>query len=655
MNKKKVLTAVVLSLSIVAAAKTYTSTSPDGKIEVNLDVNQKIAYSINLDGSPILTDGIISITLNGKTLGDNPKVNSVSKKLVEEKIKPAIPFKFSEIDNIYNQMLLKFKDKYSVEFRIFNDGVAYRIITNVDGSVEVDNEVFKVNLPEKYTLHGQQSGRFKTSYEEKYTHLSPEEWNASTDKYTLLPLLADIENNAKILISESALTDYPGMFLQPSTDNNTLNSIFPKVPLKFGDDGDRSVKIMEEADYIAKTSGKRAFPWRYFVITTDDCQIIENTMSARLAEKSEILDPSWIKPGTTTWEWWNGATPYGTDVDFIAGCNTPTYKYFVDFANKYGVNYILLDEGWAINTRDPFNANVNLNLPELIEYANSKDVGVILWLSWLTVENNFDEIFKKYAEMGVSGIKVDFMDRTDQWMVNYYERVAKEAAKNGLFVDFHGSFKPSGLEYKYPNVLSYEGVRGMEQMGGCTPDNSVYFPFIRNAVGPMDYTPGAMLSYQPEKYYCDRPNAGSQGTRAYQMALYVLFETGLQMLADNPTLYYANDDCTKFIAGVPVLTDQTKALEAKAGEYALVAKQKGDNWYIGGITNNDQKWREFEITLDFIGDGEYTMTSFEDGINAPKQAMHYVKNVKRVKKGDKIKIKMARNGGFASKLEKTNI
>ena len=651
MNLKSLSTAVLAAVAFSATAATYTVESPDGNITVKVDVSNKIGYSIELGDTPVMTDGVISLTLNGKTLGENPKVSKVSKKSVKETIKPTVAFKFSEIDNSYNQMLLNFKGNYAVEFRAFNDGAAYRVITDMKGMVEVDNEVFSVGLPAGYKLHGQQAGGFKTSYEERYTNLSPEQWNASGNKYTLLPLLVELDGNKKVLISESALTDYPAMFLNPGNGTDKLNGVFPKVPLKFGDDGDRSVKILEEADYIAKTSGKRAFPWRYFVVTSNDGQLIENTMTARLAENNMIADTSWIKPGTTTWEWWNGGIPYGTDVDFVAGCNTDTYKYFVDFASDYGVNYILLDEGWAKSTMDPFTPNDNLDLQGLIKYAKDKNVGVILWLTWLSVENNFDKLFENFAKMGVDGVKIDFMDRSDQWMVNYYERVAKEAAKNGLFVDFHGSFKPAGLEYKYPNVLSYEGVRGMEQMGGCRPENSVYMPYLRNAVGPMDYTPGAMLSYQPEKYRCDRPNSGGIGTRAYQIALYILWETGIQMLADNPTLYKANEDCARFIAGIPVQSDVTKALKAKAGEYSIVAKKKGDKWYVGGMTNNDQQWREFDIVLDFLGDGEYTMTSYEDGVNAPVQAMHYIKNVKKVKKGDTVKVKMARNGGYAAVIE----
>ncbi len=650
--KKIIFIFVAFCVSLtVNAQKVYQLASPDGKIEVSVKVSDKISYDIAIHEQTILKNGTLQLTLGEQVLGNNPKVAGKSIQTVNETIRPVVPFKFSTIENHYNQLLLKFRGNYSVEFRAFNDGVAYRFITDKKGEVEVMDELFQVDLPENYIMHVQQSGRFKTSYEERYSHLNAEEWNKSSDKYTLLPALVEAPGNYKILISESALTDYPAMFLTSKGGTDRLTSVFPKNPIEFGPDGDRSVKLVKEAEYIAKTDGTRSFPWRYFVITSEDGQLLKNTMTARLAEPNQISDPSWIKPGVTTWEWWNGATPYGPEVDFVAGCNTETYKYFIDFASEFGVEYILLDEGWAKSTLDPFTPNDGLNLKELISYGKQKNVDIILLLTWLSVENHFD-LFEKFAEWGVKGVKIDFMDRSDQWMVNYYERVAAEAAKHKLFVDFHGSFKPAGLEYKYPNVLSYEGVRGMEQMGGCRPENSIYHPFMRNAVGPMDYTPGAMLSYQPETLRADRPNSGSIGTRAYQMALFVLFETGIQMMADNPTLYYQNEDCARFMADVPVQTDETVSMAAKLGEYAIVAKRKGNKWYIGGMTNNDEKQRTFKLPLDFLEDGKsYMMTSFEDGVNADRQAMHYVKNRKEVKKGQKITIKMARNGGFAAVIE----
>ena len=308
-----------------------------------------------------------------------------------------------------------------------------------------------------------------------------------------------------------------------------------------------------------------------------------------------------------------------------------------------------MDEGWARSTRDPFTPNPDIDLHELIKYTQQKGTGIILWLTWLTVEKNMS-LFETFEKWGIKGVKIDFMDRQDQWMVDFYERVAREAAKHHIFVDFHGAYHPSGLEYKYPNVLSFEGVRGMEQMGGCVPDNSVYLPFIRNAVGPMDYTPGAMLSIQPNVYVCRRPNSTSPGTRAYQMALYVLFESHLQMMADNPTLYNMWPDCTAFMAGMPVNWDDTKVLAAEFGEYVVTAKRRGDVWYIGGITNHNK--RDVKIDLSFLADGKtYSMTSFSDGINANRQAMDYRRNESKVNKQTVLDIHMARNGGFAAVLK----
>ena len=647
---KKIITICMMLCFCLAiyAQKSHQLLSPNGEIKVSVSVSDKIYYAIAYGQETLLEKGTMQLQLGKQVLGEKPKLTGSSTRSVNENIHPVIPFKFSNIHNHYNQLLLKFNGNYSVEFRAFDDGVAYRFITNKKGEVEVKDELFQVDFPADYLIHAQQTTHFGVNYENLYEHAKYSEWK-NKEGFAMLPALLETPQGYKVLICESAVSDYPHMFLKQA-DNNGISSAFPKYPIEFAENGDRSLKITKEADYIAKTSGKRNFPWRYFVIAKEDGDLIETTMTARLAEPCQIKDTSWIKPGLTTWEWWNGATPYGTDVNFVTGCNTDTYKYYLDFAAKHGVEYILLDEGWAKSTYNPYTPNDNLDLHELIRYGKEKNVGVILWLTWLCVENNFD-LFAKFEEWGIKGVKIDFMDRNDQWMVNYYERVAAEAAKHHLIVDFHGAFKPAGLEYKYPNVLSYEGVRGVEWNSACTPDNSVFYPFMRNAVGPMDYTPGVILSYQPELYISKHYNGGGIGTRAYQMGLFVLFETGLQMLCDNPTLYYREADCTQFMAGVPIPTDETVSLAAKVGEYAIVAKRKGDKWYIGGMTNNKEKERTFELPLDFLPEGKtWKMVSFEDGVNANKQAMHYVKREKQVKKGQTIQVKMARNGGFAAVL-----
>lgn len=648
MKKYLLLLAVLCLAALMRGQERLELTSPNGEIEVVLNLSDKIYYSISYSGELLLKDNYLQLVLKDQVMGQYPKLRHQKRSSVDGQLTPVIPLKYSKVTNRYNQLLLTFKD-YSVEFRVFDDGIAYRFITSRKGEVEIMGEDMAVHFPADYLLHLQQPGGFKTAYEEPYTHVESTGWKPS-DRMSVLPVLVDTRKQYKILISESDLTDYPCMFIK-GTGRNGFVSTFPKAPLDFGGDGDRSLKITKEAEYIAKTAGTRNFPWRYFVITKNDRQLIENTMTYKLASKNQLRDVSWIKPGQVSWEWWHDASPYGADVNFVSGYNLETYKYYIDFASKFGIPYIIMDEGWAKTTCDPYTPNPKVDLHELIRYGKEKNVGIVLWLTWLTVENNFD-LFKTFNGWGVKGVKIDFMDRSDQWMVNYYERVAQEAAKYHLFVDFHGSFKPAGLEYKYPNILSYEGVRGMEQMGGCYPDNSLYLPFMRNAVGPMDYTPGAMISMQPNVYKSERPNAASIGTRAYQLALFVIFESGLQMLADNPTLYYRNEDCTRFITQVPVTWDETIALEAKIGEYVIVAKRKGDRWFIGGITNNGETIREFTVKLDFLKENHsYRMTSFEDGINAGRQAMDYRYKSSDVKVGDSLVIKMVRNGGFAAVIE----
>lgn len=627
------------------SAKVIDVKSPNGELNLSVDVKDKIYYSVSYGNDLLLKDCYLNLQLENETLGNNPKLRSTKKGVIDESVKREIPLKNAVVKNHCNTLRMNFAGNYAVEFRVFDNGVAYRFITDKKGENIVMGEDFVLNFPANYKAHLSQPNGFKTSYEYPYTHVNTEEYKA-TDRMSYLPILLETDKPYKILISEADLHDYPCMFLK-STGQNGMQSLFPKVPLEFGEDGDRSLKILKEADYIAKTAGKRSFPWRFMVITKEDKQLLENEMVYNLSTPCVLEDYSWIKPGQVSWEWWHDARLYG--VDFRSGYNMDSYKYYIDFASKFGIPYIIMDEGWAQSTRDPYTPNPTINLAELIQYGKERNVKIVLWLTWLAVENNFD-LFKTFADWGVAGVKIDFMDRSDQWMVNYYERVAKEAAKHKLFVDFHGSFKPAGLERKYPNVLSYEGVLGMEQGGNCHPANSIYLPFMRNAVGPMDFTPGSMLSAQPEDNRSTRANAMGSGTRAYQMALFVVFESGLQMLADNPVYYYRERPCTEFISSVPVTWDETKVLYAKVGEAVVVARRKGDKWFIGGITNNEG--RTINLDLSFLPAGQsFTLTSFEDGINADRQAMDYKQRESKVNNATQLTIKMVRNGGWAGVIK----
>lgn len=646
---RKILLPLLCTLCVHALhARTFEVKSPDGRIVLKVAVTDRIVCSVTADERPLFDLGPLALRLHDRTLGHEPRLVRHGTQAVDRSFTPAVAYKFREIRDRCNALRLDFRGGWGVEFRAYDDGAAYRFVTSLPGDVEVLDEGFTLTFPDACTAMVQLPGSFRTAYEEPYTTVGLGAW--TPDRLAVLPALIDTKGGYKVLVSESALTDYPCLFLR-GTGGNALTGAHPKVPLRTEESGDRSRRILEEAPGIARTAGTRAFPWRYAVIAREDGQLIENTMTARLAEACVLEDTSWIRPGQVSWEFWNAASPYGPDVDFVAGMNTATYRYFIDFAAHYGIPYLILDEGWAASTRDPCTPNPDVDLPALIRYGEERGVGLILWMTWLTVDKH-PELFETLADRGIRGLKIDFMDRSDQWMVGYYERVAAAAAKHRMVVSFHGSFKPAGLEYKYPNVLTYEGVRGMENMGGCNPANTVWLPFIRNAVGPMDYTPGAMTSMHPESYCGARPNAAAVGTRAFQMALYVLFESGLQMLADSPTQYYRNDDCTRFVTGVPVTWDETRALSAEAGRYAVIARRKGDKWYVGAINGNNDRAATVEIGTDFLApEREYTLTAFSDGPNAFRQAMDYRRERRTIRRGERLTLHLARNGGWAAVIE----
>lgn len=638
------LTFLAIASLSVHAQKRISASSPDGQTTVSVTLSDRIYYDVQSHGETVLQQCHVGLTLRDRVLGEKPSLKGKQVKVVRETITPIHPLKFNKVDNNYTLLTLRFAGNYSVEWRVYDDGVAYRFVTKLPGQVDVLSEDATWQLPQAAPIVMQQPGGFKTSNEEAYTIVKSDEWKAE-DRMAELPILV-LGEKQKMLFSEFDLFDYPGLFLK-SRGNSTFAGIQPPCPLEYEDDGDRRQKILKEADYIARTQGTRTFPWRYVLITQEDGKLAESTMPTRLAPASAIGDASWVGVGQTCWDWLNGI-PYGPDVTFKGGINLETYKYFIDFAERNKVKYILMDEGWALSTRDPFHTNPAVHLPEIISYGKSKGVGVILWLPWLTVEHHM-ELFKQFADWGIVGVKIDFMDRQDQWMVNFLERVAIEAAKNHIFVDFHGAFHPSGLDYKYPNILTFEGVRGMEFNGNCRPDNSLWLPFMRNAVGPMDYTPGSMLCYQPELHHGNRPICAGVGTKAYNMALFVLFESNLQMLMDNPCRYDMWPDCRDFLVSVPVNWDETRVLAAEAGQYIVTAKRKGDEWFLGAITNNTP--RELTVSLDFLPAGSHQMVSFADGVNADRMAMDYVSTQSEVGPDTMLNLKLARNGGFTARIK----
>jgi alpha-glucosidase len=661
MNKTKTF-GIICSLLTIAfcqsamAQKPLELLSPDGTIKLSVTLGDKISYNVSSNNEVLLQNNELQLQLRKETLGKSPKLVSQKRTSVDTDITPVVPFKFSTIKNKYNQLLLQFKGDYSVEFRAYDDGVASRFITRKKGEIEVIHEDFNLSFTGDYLLHTQQDG-FSSYYESPYVHLESREFKPG-DQTIVLPVLIDTRKGVKILVSEADLNDYPCLFFQGRGEENGLKSVLPPAPLEVkADPNGRNIRVSKEADYIAKTAGTREFPWRFFIIAKNDGQLIGNTMVGRLSPQNVLSDVSWIKPGLVMWDWMNRWSDYGPEVDYQAGVNTAAYKHYIDFASRNKIPYMVLDEGWSKNNAAPKDIKESVDMSELVRYGKEKNVGLILWITFRGIQDDFNDdsfnLFEYFSRMGIVGFKIDFMDRNDQQIVNFYEQAAKEAAKYKMLVELHGSYKPVGLEYKYPNVLSFEGVRGMENHGNCIPDNSVYLPFIRNVVGPMSFTPGSMLNVQPEQYGKGLgPNLVMIGTRVHHLAYYVLFESGLQMIADSPRQFDQNPDCRDFIFSTPVTWDETHALAAEAGQYVIAAKRHDDKWWIGGITNNAEKSREFDISLDFLPAGKtFRMTAFEDGINADRQAMDYDVRTKEVKLGDKIHVKLARNGGFAAVIE----
>jgi alpha-glucosidase len=408
--------------------------------------------------------------------------------------------------------------------------------------------------------------------------------------------------------------------------------------------------VKGRADYIAKTSGTRSFPWRVVIISSSDKELANNDMMQRLGAPSKIGDASWIKPGKVAWDWWNDWNI--THVPFKAGINVETYKYYIDFAAANHLEYVIMDEGWSAD--DDLN-NFKIDVQQIVDYGKQKNVGIILWSTWYAIHSNTDAIFSKFSKIGVKGFKIDFIDRDDQKMVKSLPEIAQKAADNHLMVDFHGMYKPSGLQRTYPNIINFEGVKGLENMKWGVPDQPIYdvtIPFIRMVSGPMDYTPGGMRNAQKDAWRAINSNPMTQGTRCHQMAMYTIFEAPLQMLADNPTIYMKEQECTDYIAKVPTVFDETVALDGKVSEYVAIARRKGTTWFAGAMTNWDA--RDMSIDLSFLGEGTYRAIVFSDGVNAGKDGTDYNKTVTTVTAKDKLNISMATGGGWAARFEKVN-
>jgi alpha-glucosidase len=641
----RILAAISLLWLCTSVYSQFQLSSPGQKIALTVDVKNGIHYSVSLNGESLIKNADIDLLFNGVSLGSNLKLLRNTPTMVNDFVAPVVAFKESRINNYYNQLSLVFKNNMALEFRAFEDGIAYRFITSIKGDVEV-NEVANIEFADNYKMWASPVNGYSCSFEVPYEEVKVADFKSDVNTY--LPLLIEHTNGYKMLITEADITDYPHMFLSKGAGNK-LNACFPPFPLETKYLNDRNSEVTKGASYIAKTNGTRSFPWRLTIITENDAQLIESNLVYLLSGGNKIASTEWIKPGRVSWEWWNDSNLY--DVNFKAGLNTESYKYYIDFASKNKLEYVLLDEGWSVSTSDLTRPNPSLDLHEIIRYGKEKNVNILLWATWIAVNNQMF-MLDSLRSWGVAGIKIDFMDRADQWMVNFYEKVAREASQRNLLVDFHGAFKPNGLHRVYPNVVSYESVHGMEQNKWgktVTPTHNLELPFIRMVCGPMDYTPGAMRNYSMDDFSPSWARPGSQGTRCHQLALSVVFETGIQMLCDSPSNYEKEKESTDFLSSVPVTWDEIKVLEAKVGEYLLLARRHGDTWFIGGLNGDTE--REFSVSLSFLQSGERNAFIMEDGINASRFAEDYKLTKKIITNKSSIKVKMVSGGGFAARIE----
>ena len=640
----------------------YRVTSPDGHISATVMVGEDIRYSVSRNEQTLIAPSTISMNLSdGTVFGQNDKVRKTVRTSFDERFS-TVAYKKAEVRDNYNQILLNFKE-FSLIFRAYDDGVAYRFVSNLDKkkTYEVISEQAEFNFGEDrqafipYVNSGAKTveGQYFNSFENTYTVQNLSQWRK--DRLAFLPLVVAADERVKILITEADLTNYPGMHVIGTEGSNSLKGTFAPYPKVIEQGGHNRLQgmVMERENFIAKASGDEVFPWRVIMVSTSDSQLAVNDMVWKLSPKQDAgTDYGWVKPGKVAWDWWNDWNLYG--VDFKAGINNETYKYYIDFASAHGIAYVILDEGWAVNLQaDLFQVIPEIDIQELVDYGKERGVGIILWAGYWAFNRDMEKVCRHYSEMGVKGFKVDFMDRDDQLMVNFHARAAETAARYGLMLDFHGTYKPTGLSRRWPNVVNYEGVHGLEQMKWRPKEcdqvtYDVTVPFIRMAAGPMDYTQGAMRNASKSNYRPVYNEPMSQGTRCRQLAEYVVFDSPLNMLCDSPSNYIAEAECTEFIAACPETWDESLGVNGEIGKYITIARRSGDAWYVGALTN----WDERALTLDlsFLGEGEWSLDIFQDGPNAEKAARDYVHTTATVPADRKITAHLAPGGGWAAKI-----
>ena len=660
-NNKKLCLAILSLLllignaSFAAKEKKYVLSSPDGTLKVEISAGNELAYQVMHGNDTILSHSNIGLVLeNGTIVGKTPRITGERRRKIKDNIESPF-YRFKEFVATGNELDLKLKGGFGIIFRAYNEGVAYRFYTTQSSDIIIKEEQTEFNFKEDYTAYLPYTTNDKKpmvmAYQNVYD-ITP--LSKAQPKLAFLPVTVDC-GSVKLTLLESDLEAYPGMFVQSQQGKYGLKGVFAPYPAKTDFYPWRKQEyVTETADFISRSRGSRSYPWRVLAITEKDTDMPVNNLVYALASPNRIGDTSWIKTGKVAWDWWNDWNLKG--VPFKAGINMDTYKYYIDFASRNGLEFIVLDEGWYDpKSGDMLTVIPELDLPELIAYGKSKGVEIVLWTVFNVLDSQLEAACKKYADMGIKGFKVDFLDRDDQTAVEMVYRIAEMTARYKLTLDLHGIYKPTGINRTYPHIINFESVFGMEEVKWTDIKNNmplydVTFPYIRMMAGPVDYTPGAMRNATKADWRAMYYTPASMGTRCHQLAAYIVHDSPFTMLCDAPTNYLNEQECVDFIASLPVEVDSTFIASGELGKYIVTVRKKDVNWYIGGMTNWDE--RDVQLDFSFLPEGmSYTAVLFKDGVNANKQAEDYRKETIRIDKDSRLTLHLASGGGFAMKLE----
>ena len=651
----------LVSASACAYAGAADLAASFGGNEIRLYTNP-LSYEVAKDGAIVVARTPIGVSLDGKSLEKGAKL--VAKSTGSESGTIAVPvYKKAAVDGECKWSLADFDD-FAVRLVARRDGVAYRIELKKSGVI--GSERADLTVPSGARCWFNRTSRSRLGCEETVPEFADASALKTDPKAAFyMPFVYSVGGKT-VAVTESDVRAYPAWYLgdvEQIAGGARLKSLFaryPKTTDRVGGwgretglkKGGRWVRVKESEAYIAKADAPRTFPWRTFILADSPSKLCEADIVYALAAPAEKgADFSWVKPGKVAWDWWNAFDNKGDP----QGCTTETYVRFIDFAAKTGVEYVIFDEGWSAKL-NIWEYSPKVDVPYLIDYANKKGVGIILWMAWAQVYGEEEKVAAHFSKLGAKGFKVDFMDRADAEVAVFLERCAEACARHKMLLDYHGVYRPVGLHRRFPNVLNYEGIHGLEQMkwGRVDKDmchNDVAAFFLRLTAGPMDYTPGAMDNYKIGAYKGNGRNPGSVGTRCHQMALMALYEAPLQMLCDSPTKYEKNMECFEFMSKTPVVWDATVGLGGCPETFAAAARRAKDgSWYAAAIANREA--REFELKTCFLGEGEWKAEIFRDAPESAEEPVKYVHEKKSVKAGDALKLKMAPGGGFVVRFSK---